>query len=70
MKEKILGIFPVEVADITQTVEDQLSQWARTFLDPERKWIHWRDGATLSVINLLNVLLNLNAPAGIRCPRV
>ncbi|CDJ32696.1 uncharacterized protein EMH_0047240 [Eimeria mitis] len=70
VKENILGIFPVEVADITQIVEDQLSEWARAFLDPHNKWIHWKDGETLSVISLLNVLLDINAPGGVRCPRV
>ena len=69
VKEKVLGIFSMELTDITQIVEDQLSEWARTYLDPKNKWIQWKNGTALSVINLLNVLLDINAPAGIICPR-
>ena len=68
--EKILGIFPVELADITQIVEDQVSQWVRAYIDPQRKWIHRTHGETLSTIEFLNLLLRINAPAGLTCPRL
>lgn len=69
VREKILGIFPVEVADITKTVEDQVSEWVTTYLSPHNKWIHWSQGENMSLIEVLNLLLSINAPAGLRCPQ-
>lgn len=68
MREKILGIFEVEVADITQDVENQLSEAARGFLAPQNKWIYWTNGEFLNLVDFLNLLLSINAPAGLRCP--
>ncbi|XP_026192872.1 uncharacterized protein LOC34622834 [Cyclospora cayetanensis] len=70
VKEKILGIFPIDVADITRTVEDRVSDWARIYLDSQHKWVHWINGETTSLIERLNLLLCINAPAGLRCPRL
>lgn len=70
VREKILGIFEVEVADITQDVENQLSEAARGFLAPQNKWIYWTNGEFLNLVDFLNLLLSINAPAGLRCPGV
>ncbi|KAL8429143.1 hypothetical protein ACSSS7_006770 [Eimeria intestinalis] len=67
--EKILGIIPVEVADITQMVEDQVARLVDLRLDPRNTWIRWTHGEELSAIQLLNQILRLNAPAGLRCPQ-
>ncbi|KAL8455017.1 hypothetical protein Emag_001144 [Eimeria magna] len=67
--EKILGFIPVEVADITQLVEDQVTRLVDIHLDPRNNWIRWTHGEELSAIELLNQILRLNAPAGLRCPQ-
>ncbi|KAL8449272.1 hypothetical protein Emed_003256 [Eimeria media] len=67
--EKILGIIPIEVADITQLVEDQVTRLVDIHLDPRNTWIRWTHGEELSAIQLLNQILKLNAPAGLRCPQ-
>lgn len=70
VREKILGIFPVEVADITQAVEKHVSECVQPYLEPQNKWIHWTHGESMSLIEFLNLLLRINAPAGLRCPHV
>lgn len=68
IQEKILGMFPVTVADVTQAVKDRITQLLRRYIDPENRWIHWTQGQNFSFVGFLNRMLHVNAPAGIVCP--
>ncbi|OEH76302.1 hypothetical protein cyc_06732 [Cyclospora cayetanensis] len=63
VKEKILGIFPIDVADITRTVEDRVSDWARIYLDSQHKWVHWINGCWASKqLNAFPFVLDCGQP--------
>lgn len=69
IEEKILGIFPVTIADVTEVVKDRITQMLRSYIDPENRWIHWTQGQNFSLLGFLNRMIYINAPLGIACPK-
>ncbi|PHJ25752.1 transmembrane protein, partial [Cystoisospora suis] len=72
INESVVGLFNVTVADITSSVEARLKEHMQTFLLPETRLIPWNEEdegeeELLSIQDLLNRLIAVNAPDGFRC---
>ncbi|PFH35287.1 hypothetical protein BESB_061740 [Besnoitia besnoiti] len=67
VNESVLGLFNVTVANITKGVEREIKAQIQSFLSPENRFIPWDEDTKLSLQELANHLVAVNAPAGFHC---
>jgi len=67
VQEKVMGLVTVSLTDLTDTVQEKLKQELGPYLN-ERKFIPW-GGENISLGDLINKILLLNAGENFSCPK-